>query len=418
MPAPFDPASSLLIDDFDSFVRYLESKPNLPLTAVGDLKAADLWAINDWVNYKAPNYVTPRSRQVDYPLIGFLYQLVTASRLFLVRFEKSNILVPDAARIDAYRNLTLDEKYVFLLETAWCYADWSAIDGDGRSGQGANWFQSGIGQLLRNPVGTDVTLFTRGWVSEDDLRMIHVSATVNAYVRAGHWFGWYDTREVAQAKRDKYNLQIDRVTLTEWGQQCLTVLSRERPFRYWNKQALNYAYYTDEGSEELRVDINTFADAFRTLLGEPELLSLYPINANPPTGTYWLRAELPAHKVSRTMAIPASMTLDDLHALIQQAFGFGNDHLYGFYMNPRNPYNGEQYYDPRMTDGWADGYPAYETSLTRLDLHEGQQLLYIFDFGDHWEFKITVVRHLPNDKAQKASVVEKVGKAPRQYGND
>lgn len=251
---------------------------------------------------------------------------------------------------------------------------------------------------------------------DDDPRMIYVSATSNVYIRAGLWFGWYAIREVVLPKRNKYELDIDRVTLAEWGKQCLTTLLRERPFRYWNKQARNYAYFTDEGNEELRVDINTFADAFRTLLGEPDLLSLYPINPNPPTGVFWLLAELP--EALRTIAIPASMTLDGLHELIQQAFGFGNDHLYGFYMNPRNPHNGEQYYDPRLTDGWADGYPAAETSLASLNLYEGQQLLYIFDFGDQWVFRLTVVRHLPDERTTKASVVKKVGKAPKQYGDD
>jgi hypothetical protein len=42
VPTSFDPAQYLLIDDFDTFLRYLESKPNLPLTAGGDLKAANL----------------------------------------------------------------------------------------------------------------------------------------------------------------------------------------------------------------------------------------------------------------------------------------------------------------------------------------------------------------------------------------
>ncbi|GAB3986311.1 hypothetical protein GCM10028807_03460 [Spirosoma daeguense] len=115
---PYDFSSSLLIDDFDTFVRYLEQKPNLSLTAAGDLKAVDLWAINDRVNYKAPHYVTARSRQIDYPLLNFLYQVVTYGRLFVVQTGKANTLVADVGRVDTYRHLTLEEKYVFLLETA------------------------------------------------------------------------------------------------------------------------------------------------------------------------------------------------------------------------------------------------------------------------------------------------------------
>jgi hypothetical protein len=418
MHTPYDFSSSLLIDDFDSFVRYLNSKSKLPLTGTGDLKAADLWAINERVNYKAPDYVTTRSRQPDYPLLNFLYQISTTSRLAVVKFDKVSTLVPDANRIEVYQNLTREEKYVFLLETAWCYIDWATLDGDDRSGQGSQWLQEGVEQLLRNPTGTEATLFTRGWALEGNPRTIHVFPTVNNYVRMGYWFGWYDIREVSLPKRDKYALEIDRVTLTEWGRECLTVLRRKRPFHFWNKNAFSHFESEVDADYDEPVDVNTFADVFRTLLNEPELVSLYPINPNPPTGTYWLRVELPQHQVSRTIAIPAAMTLDDLHGIIQKAFNFDNDHLYGFYLNPKNPYNGEQYFDPRTEEGWADGYPAAETTLASLNLYEGQRFLYVFDFGDNWEFWITMTRHLPNESAKKARVVDQIGKAPRQYGND
>ncbi len=306
----------------------------------------------------------------------------------------------------------------FSAETAWCYADWSAIDGDGRSGVGANWFQGGIRQLLRNPVGAVVTFFERGGSLEKNPAVIHTSFSANAYIRVGYWFGWYAIREVARTKRDKYELDIDQLMLTEWGQQCLTVLLRDRPFRSWNKHAGNYAYFEEYQDDDERVNINAFAEVFRTLLDEPDLLSLYPINPNPPTGVYWIRAELPNFKVSRTIELPVDMTLEDLHELIQQAFDFDNDHLFKFCMNLRNPYQGEQYYDPRPEAGWSDGYPADEVSLASLNLYEGQQFLYLFDFGDRWDFTVTVVRHLPNERTGSTRLVERVGEAPAQYGDE
>lgn len=84
-------------------------------------------------------------------------------------------------------------------------------------------------------------------------------------------------------------------------------------------------------------------------------------------------------------------------------------------MNPRNPYNGEQYNDPRTVEGWTRGYPAADTTLAMLNLYEGQRFIYSFDFGDHWEFYLTVVRHLPDDISGKARIVEKVSKSPNQH---
>lgn len=420
MPSPFNPADSDLIDDFETFLRYLAGNPNLPLTAGGDLKAADLWALNERVNYKAPFAVTPRSRQMDYPLLGFLFQVVTASRLFVIKSEKGNVLVAEPDRLDTYQSMTLEEKYVFLLETAWCYVDWGMLDGDGRSGHGSSWFRQSIEQLLRYAPGTPVTL-VQNWEAHNNPFTIQAPFLSNVYVRAGHWFGWYDVREVqqpdpAQPKRDKYSLQIDQITLTEWGHQCLTVLLRDRPFRSWNRNTGYYIYFEDTEkaeSAETVVANNTFVEPLRTLLGEPDLLSLYPINSKPLTGVFWLRAELPNHKVSRTIAMPAEATLDDFHAMIQEAFKFDNDHLYEFYLNIRNPYQGERYGSP--WNEWSESPPADAVTLAQLNLYEGQRLLYVFDLGDRWEFQITVVKHLPNEKAGKVSIIEKVGKAPKQY---
>lgn len=367
-------------------------------------------------SYKAPDYVTPRSRQLDYPLLGFLFQVATVSRLCSVAFGKVNTLVPDIGRIDAYRNLTTEEKYVFLLETAWCYVDWATLDGDDRSGEGAEWFRSGYDKLLTLPTGTPVVI-TQQYELRTKPDVICLFPTANPYIRAGYWFGWYDIHEISLPKRDRYTLEIDGVTLTDWGRDCLPVLRQQRPFHYWNKNAFSHLLAdADEGYNEA-VDVNHFANVFRTLLDEPELISLYPINPNSATGTYWLRVELPNHGMSRTLALPATHTLDDLHVAIQQAVRFDDDHLYRFYLNPRNPYTGEQYYDPRTGEGWADGYPAAETTLALLNLYEGQRFLYVFDFGDNREFQITVVRHLPDEQSTKIRVVDKVGKAPRQHSS-
>lgn len=417
MPTPYDFSSSLLIDDFDSFVRYLSSKSNLPLTGAGDLKAVDLWAINERVNYKAPHYVTPRSRQADYPLLGFLFQIATSGRLFIVQFSKTNTLVPDADRIEMYQHLTLEEKYVFILETAWCYIDWTVLDGDGRSGQGADWFRTGVQQLLQHPVDAVVTL-TQDWPLRNRTLTVFASSMANIYVWAGHWFGWYGVREIARAKRDKYSLEIDQLKLSQWGDQCLTALLVERPFRYWNKNAGQFMFFDGQNDiePEGQIDVNTFAEPLRTLLSEPDLLSLYPINQKPQTGELWFRVELPEHGVSRTLAIPATSTLDELHGLIQKSVKFDNDHFYNFYLNWRNPFNGECYRSPE--DEWSEDPSADTIRLAQLNLYEGQVLLYVFDLAARWEFYITVVRHLPDAIETKTRVIEKVGKAPAQYGDD
>ncbi|GAB3986308.1 hypothetical protein GCM10028807_03450 [Spirosoma daeguense] len=121
-------------------------------------------------------------------------------------------------------------------QSDWCYVDWAILDGDGRSGQGADWFRVGLRQLLQFPVGSAVTL-AQDWSQRTKPLTIFVAPMANIHIWAGYWFGWYDVREVARTKRDKYSLEVDQITLSDWGNQCLTTLLIERPFRYWNKNA-------------------------------------------------------------------------------------------------------------------------------------------------------------------------------------
>ena len=55
-----------------------------------------------------------------------------------------------------------------------------------------------------------------------------------------------------------------------------------------------------------------------------------------------------------TIALDASSTLEDLHHIIQQAVGFDNDHLYGFYV-ARTPWSRDRVrYDGSVSNGWYD----------------------------------------------------------------
>ena len=92
----------------------------MAITAGGELKSADLWVLNGRMNYTAPAIVTAKGRVSDYPLLGFLFQVITASGLFLVGRNKGPVLVANPPRLKAYLGMNLEEQYVFLLETAWC----------------------------------------------------------------------------------------------------------------------------------------------------------------------------------------------------------------------------------------------------------------------------------------------------------
>ena len=85
----------------------------------------------------------------------------------------------------------------------------------------------------------------------------------------------------------------------------------------------------------------------------------------------------------------ADCSLDNLHGVIQQAFGWEDAHLYSFHVDH------VEYTEPGMiehipSDRVAD---ATETLLSEVLHKTGDRLRYVYDFGDYWEHEI-VVEHV------------------------
>jgi Plasmid pRiA4b ORF-3-like protein len=86
----------------------------------------------------------------------------------------------------------------------------------------------------------------------------------------------------------------------------------------------------------------------------------------------------------RRVLVDASSTLDQLHEVIQAAFGWWNYHLYEF------EFGRTRYGIPDPDLDW--GPPARDARTARLDqvAGAGSSFTYTYDFGDNWEHKVTV----------------------------
>jgi hypothetical protein len=125
-----------------------------------------------------------------------------------------------------------------------------------------------------------------------------------------------------------------------------------------------------------------------------------------------------------TIALDASSTLADLHHIIQQAVGFDNDHLYGFYV-ARTPWSRDRVrYDGSEQDGWYDededeDDSASTTTLEGLfPLPTDRRLFYLFDYGDNWIFQISRARNkpfAPEPGSEWPRLIGERGDKPPQY---
>lgn len=86
----------------------------------------------------------------------------------------------------------------------------------------------------------------------------------------------------------------------------------------------------------------------------------------------------------RRILVDGSMTLAELHEVIQAAFGWWNCHLHEFEI-------GRARYGTPDPD-WDFGPPTNDERTTRLDAvaGEGVSFHYTYDFGDDWRHKVTV----------------------------
>jgi hypothetical protein len=114
----------------------------------------------------------------------------------------------------------------------------------------------------------------------------------------------------------------------------------------------------------------------------------------------------------RVIEIESLSTLEDFHFAIQKAVEFDNDHLYEFYSSRTDRSRDRISFDD-------ENGKLYDLTLENLyPLEKDKKLFYLFDYGDHWLFKVSKSRKKPQ-QSQKGikypRVIEKIGQNPEQY---
>lgn len=170
----------------------------------------------------------------------------------------------------------------------------------------------------------------------------------------------------------------------------------------------------EEGCEDTEDDIMSLLSGFLDMVADgkanqgeggprpasAELDESYVISVSLGTGCY------------RHIKIAAGDYLCDLHDAIQEAFGFGNDHLYAFFMDNQMWGRADSYF--------ANGEGSSSVRNVRLcdlGLYKDRKFKYLFDFGDEWRFQCKVLRAEPG-AVKSPQIIRSKGTAPKQYGGD
>jgi len=129
----------------------------------------------------------------------------------------------------------------------------------------------------------------------------------------------------------------------------------------------------------------------------PDVAIPAPTRAAPTSGfggVFQLKVTLRGTKppVWRRVLIDGSSTLDQVHSVIQAAFGWWDYHLHEFEIG------GTRYGAPDP-DGDDWGISIIDESGVRLDsvAEAGSRISYTYDFGDNWRHDVVVEKVLPAD---------------------
>ena len=123
-------------------------------------------------------------------------------------------------------------------------------------------------------------------------------------------------------------------------------------------------------------------------------------------------------KVYRDIEIDSRKSLYDLAAAIVRAFGFDFDHAFGFYGSLGHRYHdAEERYELFADLGQADEgvRGVRRTKLSAAFPAPGKKMLFLFDYGDEWRFKVELIGLGRKEKAVYPRVLKRVGEAPAQY---
>ena len=94
--------------------------------------------------------------------------------------------------------------------------------------------------------------------------------------------------------------------------------------------------------------------------------------------------------IRRRLEPTSSMFLDEVHQVLQMAFGWSDSHLHRFALGPSVwDEISELFLCPfDVAEGEDDGVPASGVRIDEVLADVGDELLYVYDYGDEWELRI------------------------------
>ncbi len=379
-----------ILADFETLLRFIGSEGSpvsgrrhyLPLSLLPDINEQLAQPLD--IDLKRP-------LQKSYPHINGLYYLLRMTGMtYLERSGNKFKLVIDDLIKDSWQNLNSTERYFTLLET-WVVRGHPEIVGEVHGLSRTPFLDSIF--FLKEVVKKGVNVkgnrdvekslpYVPGFFAIALMELFGLISVEHSKPVAGK--GW----------------RIERLRPTRFGDAIINLLP---------------GYFRSEDYYRTILDQRLPAFGVLQSLAKPFFPEWRKNLAAPETkfrnGTYIFRVSIGRSK--RWIAVSSSMLFEDLCQTILESFDFDFDHLYQFQFKDRyglrqninHPYMEDE---PPCTD---------DTCIGEAMIQPATQMIFLYDFGDNWEFNVTLERIDPVDRNLKEpKMIKAVGEPPEQSG--
>lgn len=118
--------------------------------------------------------------------------------------------------------------------------------------------------------------------------------------------------------------------------------------------------------------------------------------------------------VIRDIAIRKSVTLEELHLSIKNAFDFTTNEMASFYRTDEDWVQGEEFPLFDMSEGMDAKMAMRDIVLEKVLNSKDDKLIYIYDFFNMWSFSVELIDdYLQQDKKQLPDLLFSLGNVPK-----
>jgi len=382
----FESAADRLTIEYQGFLDYLASNEVKLSKSTEHIGKKDCYALNHQFNIINERYQKIGRTQDYYAVIDFFYFFsIRSGILRFIKKKSLGLTIQRSQRYELFSEMSAMEQYIMMM-AVWLGEYQGAMNGPYSVFGGNDLFER-----MKEGKGKNVLpdVFNR---TRDDFWGRYYIPEIRLFAL----FKLISIEWLNENQEDKENkFRIKKLYQTQEGCLIKTLLSKHE-IDFWCSP-----------------DITMVLSAVKNIVGEDsnnieeKLIQFWTHPLEKEIQTIELR--IVVGSCIRNIKVGNQFTLDDLHYLIQKSVEFDMDHLYYFQIGSGTLVR--KYFAPMCVD---ETWQTDSVILAELLLYEGMKFEYVFDFGDEWNFQITV-ENILDEHTKECEIYIVKGEAPEQY---